>query len=357
MSFSTCFTNPPLINRFKAFSTELFVRKYWPVISAASSPRKKAQILEGLSSSLDSSWEILEKGIRNTSQDSFFISNTKEIKGKKETAIGIFDGVGGWQSFSIDVKRFSWGLSDRIVKIYENEVLRGDTVVDSLRKGFKEVLLDKNIIGGGTTVCLGQFYYDKGNIRVLNLGDSGYSIYRYGKLFFKSKIQSHFFNAPFQLSKIPLNDLEHNRNGEKTYIKNEIHDADIYNHDLKHGDVILFATDGVLDNLFFENIQTIITETLINAGIWLKSGQNISPYIGEISKDQLLLATQVSKHIVTFAKKNAQNTKIDTPFSNEARKHRFFYQGGKPDDITALVLMVFSTSSLTIPFPRTLYYI
>ncbi|EMR11651.1 hypothetical protein PNEG_00089 [Pneumocystis murina B123] len=327
----------PLLNIVKAFSTRSFINQYLPVISVACSPGKKSQTSKIILSSLDNSWETLKKRIRNTSQidwrfkniqDSFFVSELKEIGGKKEIAVGIFDGVGGWETSNIDVKCFSWGISEKTENIFKEQTKKEDTIVEALKKGFEEVLMDKNIVGGGATVCLGQFYYEKGNIKIINLGDSGYSIYRNGILLFKSNIQTHFFNAPFQLSKIPLDLLKQSKEGGKTYLKNEVDDADIYNHDLKHGDVIVFATDGVLDNLFFENMEMIITKTLVNAGIWLKSGQNVLPYEGNISKDQLLVATQVSKHLVVSAKKIAQNTKIDTPFAQEARKHHFFYKGG-----------------------------
>ncbi|QSL64372.1 hypothetical protein MERGE_001673 [Pneumocystis wakefieldiae] len=338
MAFFVSFRRP-LHCGIRAFCAGSFAKHYVPAISVACSG-KKSQGSVGLLSSLDHSWETVEKRIRNTSQDSFFVSKRGEIGGAKELAVGVFDGVGGWEASGIDVRSFSWGLSQKTRENFEKQAKDGGTVVDALKIGFQEVLGDKSIVGGGATACLSQFCGGNGIIRVINLGDSGYSIYRNGSLLFRS-------NIPF--------DLRRDQEEGGKYIKNEVDEADVYNHQLKHGDVVLLSTDGILDNLFFEGIERVVTKTLVEAGIWLKSGQNILPCEGNVSKDQLLVAAQVSRHLVVSAKKNAQNTKIDTPFALEARKHRFFYQGGKPDDITALVLIILDASLVTTLFPPSLF--
>lgn len=38
-------------------------------------------------------------------------------------------------------------------------------------------------------------------LNVVNVGDSGFMIFRYGRMIYKSSIQQHFFNCPCQLGK------------------------------------------------------------------------------------------------------------------------------------------------------------
>jgi protein phosphatase PTC7 len=78
-------------------------------------------------------------------------------------------------------------------------------------------------------------------IEALNLGDSGYMIVRPPKddnksfdLLFRSKEQQYRFNHPYQCGtnyKPPTN-------------------ADVHAHIVENNDIVILATDGVLDNLF-----------------------------------------------------------------------------------------------------------
>ncbi|KAG4303689.1 hypothetical protein PCANB_000072 [Pneumocystis canis] len=303
------------------------------------------------------SWERQEAIIRNFSQDAFFISSKGIEKNGIRMTMGVFDGVGGWDQHGINVRDFSWGISQKAKEICENEMNNNLSPSKILQKAYESVQNDDQFVAGGTTACLGQFCCEKGNFYLTNLGDSGCSIYRNGTLFFASKAQTHFFNAPFQLSKIPQHLLQKNKEKGTSYLKNQVSDADEYSHCLKHGDLVVFATDGLLDNLFFKNIETIVTETLVDAGIWLKFKGNIKPSTDNITKDQILSAMKVSQHLVSSAKQIAYYTKIDTPFSQEARKHRFFYRGGKPDDTVALTLLVLNATYVTTLPPPILFHL
>lgn len=118
------------------------------------------------------------------------------------------------------------------------------------------------------------------------------------------------------------------RKKEKSYLQNKVRDADEYNMYMKHGDLVVFATDGVLDNLFFKKIENIVTETLVEAKIWVKQGKEIVPTKEKITKEQLLSGMDISRQLVTSAKKVASDTEIDTPFAQEAKKHNYYYKGG-----------------------------
>lgn len=111
---------------------------------------------------------------------------------------------------------------------------------------------------------------NKQELSIANIGDSGFLVIRFknGEPYcpHKSKEQQHAFNIPYQLSQLPTQaDLEILRKrGKLTEMaklkqvlrkKNNVCQdspdaADDYTIELKDGDIIVSATDGVFDNLF-----------------------------------------------------------------------------------------------------------
>lgn len=75
------------------------------------------------------------------------------------------------------------------------------------------------------------------------------------------------------------------------------------------------GTDGLFDNLFTKEIVEIVY-----------SNSNMK------AKD---LATLLANKAFEFS-----NSKRDSPFVYNAKKHGYIYRGGKPDDITVLVAKV-----------------
>lgn len=62
------------------------------------------------------------------------------------------------------------------------------------------------------------------------------------------QIQQHSFNCPYQAGSPKLHPHSNNAN-----------DAEVYELDLKSHDLVVMATDGVLDNLWDEDLQDIIS--------------------------------------------------------------------------------------------------
>jgi protein phosphatase PTC7 len=114
-----------------------------------------------------------------------------------------------------------------------------------------------------------------------NLGDSGFLLLRFDQcsgepyILIRSREQTHSFNTPFQLTKLPgnkeVNSLKkQNKSKELTNLKNAIsmnrfcedkpEDSDIYQIRVREGDLLLLATDGVFDNLFQDEILRIVTQ-------------------------------------------------------------------------------------------------
>jgi len=142
-----------------------------------------------------------------------------------------------------------------------------------LEQAFKKV----NAVGSATALLA---ILNKSELSIANLGDSGFFVIRFknGEPYvpFKSKEQQHSFNIPYQLAQLPSQaDLEILRKKGKltemsklksvlrrrnNVCKDSPDNADEYTIELKDGDIVLSATDGVFDNLFQHEILTMIKE-------------------------------------------------------------------------------------------------
>jgi len=89
-----------------------------------------------------------------------------------------------------------------------------------------------------------------------------------------------------------------------------------YQIPIKQCDIVIVASDGLFDNLFDEEISTIVN-------------QNLNENVQQIAKKLVELAYSVSK----------QKSKI-TPFSQNVGKFFGITKGGKEDDITVVVMKI-----------------
>ncbi|CAM9019468.1 unnamed protein product [Wickerhamomyces anomalus] len=182
-----------------------------------------------------------------------------------------------------------------------------------LDEAFKTIKKEQIVKVGGTTACLGVFQPD-GILRVANLGDSWCGIFRENKLIAETKVQTHGFNTPYQLAIIPKELLEKQDN---RFIMDKPLDADEYEFKVMQNDIVLFATDGVIDNIDIKDIE-----------LFLKDNQD---------KD---LST-ISKTFVKEVNKLSVDENFPSVFSQELSKLTGqFYTGGKEDDITVVFVKV-----------------
>ena len=125
---------------------------------------------------------------------------------------------------------------------------------------------------GSSTACI--WTLNKSNMNVANLGDSGFLVLRYDAILQKcyiveeSKEQQHNFNTPYQLANIPFDKLK--RIPIDQFWNDKPTQSDTYNLTVKAGDIVILATDGLLDNLF-------TSEILEETEKFLKQNQWISP--------------------------------------------------------------------------------
>jgi protein phosphatase PTC7 len=133
-------------------------------------------------------------------------------------------------------------------------------------------------------------------------------------------------------------------------------DADVYQHDLSHGDVLVFATDGVWDNISPEDMLKTVSGIMVKFQGWVQSvegdsgvGQNLSAlasgkttFTGARDGNLPGLAAVIASAITQEAKEASLDSRRDGPFAKEVKRHfpHENYRGGKPDDICTVVALV-----------------
>ncbi|KAK9481233.1 phosphatase 2C-like domain-containing protein [Lipomyces japonicus] len=287
-------------------------------------------------------------------EDAFFVS---KIADSHSVALGVIDGVGGWNQIGVDACDFSHSLAESMAEItsklqidpsqqpqVESRILSKFSFppLILLDAAYNAIKQEGNVLAGGSTACLGVAH-ENGTLQAANLGDSGFMIFRDGKVHFVSDPQTHFFNAPYQLAIIPPQILERNaRYGGKNF-DDKPSDANLSTHKLRHGDVVLFVTDGVLDNLSPADCLRIVNEEMITRGNWFLDKRT---GLIKARESSFVGVDALSSHIVNAAYKASLDVKNDGPFAREAQRQlHAMYKGGKPDDITALVMFVQNKAS------------
>lgn len=283
-------------------------------------------------------------------QDAFFVSRVGK---KADVAFGVTDGVGGWEASGVDPADFSHGICDYMAHAaYTFDSRDSQTVPFTakslLQRGYEDICNDPKVRAGGSTACL-AIARENGMIDIANLGDSGYVQLRLNAVHNRSQPQTHDFNTPYQLSQIPERVRRQSRFFGGIQIMDRPQDADVYHHAMQHGDIMIFASDGVWDNLTSSDVLKAVSKIMVESRAWepTKHGvvvsDRLSLYTNDVQEQgvrkipslQSLLATAVTRD----AKAASINTQVDGPFAREV--HKFYprenWRGGKVDDICVVV--------------------
>jgi protein phosphatase PTC7 len=223
-----------------------------------------------------------------------------------------------------------------------------------MQRGYEDICKDKSVPAGGSTACVAIAKED-GELSIANLGDSGYIQLRLNAIHNASEPQTHAFNTPYQLSVIPERMLKQAAAFGGQQLCDMPKDANVTRHEMKHGDVLIIATDGVWDNLAAQDILKISSEVMLTFGAWEKHatdgiivGGSLRQLMrideGEIDTEELQppLQTYLAAELTAAAKSASVNTKVDGPFAREV--HKYYpdedWRGGKVDDICVVVAVV-----------------
>jgi len=260
----------------------------------------------------------------NGGEDSFFVTyvndnglqSTGEADAEDESymskgfmMMGVADGVGGWATSGVDAGHYSRQLMHLSNEFSQKE--------DPSNPNPKRVLFqavqntDKK---GSATVCIVSLSPSEqgASLRAANLGDSGFIVIRQKQVMFVSPIQQHSFNFPYQVSSIP----QYSDSPMK---------AETFNLDVLPGDTVILGSDGLLDNLFPDEMATIVYQAKANG---TKPGE-LAHILAKITMEVAIDKTR------------------ETPFAAGARQAGFPHEyGGKMDDVSVVVAYIQQGSKL-----------
>ena len=208
------------------------------------------------------------------------------------------DDVGDWARYGVDAGKYARQLMSNVVTAAQRQQQPLNRIVD-LRQALEEGFLNTKAIGS-STACIVTFkdYY----LRAINVGNSGFMIFRDSKCMYKSLIQQHGFNYPYQL-------------GNSTTSDKPCLAIVTTMEGLLPRDIIVLGTGGLLDNMFTAEIEDIISKGTLE-------GVNTEKLASTIA------------HLALF---NSMDENVDSPFAQAARLVGLKHNGGKRDDITVIV--------------------
>ncbi|GIM16906.1 hypothetical protein Vretimale_19473, partial [Volvox reticuliferus] len=248
------------------------------------------------------------------------------------SALGVADGVGGWVEANVDPGQYSREVVDAAARAAE-EIGPGADPRQLLAEAQDAV---RTI--GSCTACVAVLgekapaAADKGPggqvLSIANLGDSGCRVVRRGSLVLATSAQEHQFNMPYQMA--------HPDNLPDT---DTAADAQMYQLALEPGDVVILATDGLFDNMWDEELVSMVAASAAS----IPSGL-AGPAAATAAQPA---AQQLAASLVSAAFRHAQDPGFRSPWAVELANQpaaswisRFFPRGGKMDDITAVVAIV-----------------
>jgi len=191
------------------------------------------------------------------------------------------------------------------------------TPLECMNLAYGGVMRERFIEAGSSTACLINLNTSSGMLRSANLGDSGFSIIRSSSIIYTQPIQTHYFNCPKQLTKMPENVRKF-----RSVVTDYPNDADTYQTRLRDGDLVIAYTDGLSDNVFPDEIIDICS-------LVARSGGPEDEQVQTMADD-----------IVAYAWQCMGNVYRLSPFERDAAREGMFFKGGKVDDVTVIVTMV-----------------
>ncbi|OWZ64539.1 hypothetical protein AYX14_03932 [Cryptococcus neoformans] len=265
-------------------------------------------------------------------EDFFGITNARG-----DLHITVSDGVGGW-SDRVDASLFPQLLCYHYVKSAQELANSSTGSVDPrsiMKKAYEDALKDKNVSAGGATMVSARLDEDGQGV-FANLGDSGYFILRGDEILEFSQAQTHFFNCPTQLSKVPP-EMKH---------QGIVHDtpdmADTKSFELQAGDVIALFTDGFSDNVPPSHIPGL--SRLLNRILEDPANKDLSPAERDSERARLFADMLVGYGRTAMTKTGEEKgpNGWKTPFEEEATKKvpKWGWKGGKIDDVTVVTAVV-----------------
>ncbi|CAF5208822.1 unnamed protein product, partial [Rotaria magnacalcarata] len=164
------------------------------------------------------------------------------VENKNFCFIGLADGAGGNRSYGINPADFSRAILSACENIINRNNLKPDQLPRLIKSAMEQV--EATDIQGSSTLCLLALDKQERTLTSLNIGDSGFVIFRDNELYFQSTCtmnsngcvprQLFALNGPMSLPCF-LNEREILNDGSLETIK------------VQQGDIIILSSDGLWD--------------------------------------------------------------------------------------------------------------
>ena len=136
------------------------------------------------------------------------------------------------------------------------------------------------------------------------------------------------------------------------YISNHPRDAEVLTHQVQAGDILVFATDGVWDNLSSLDVLRVVQRHMVTFQIWKRDDakgsvdshalQKCTREGGVPKQYENSLQAMIAMAVAGEAKATSVDKSRDGPFAMASQRHfpGNGWYGGKPDDICVVVAIV-----------------
>ncbi|XP_038683137.1 probable protein phosphatase 2C 71 isoform X2 [Tripterygium wilfordii] len=212
--------------------------------------------------------------------------------------LGIADGAGQWSLEGINVAGL---FTHELMKNCEKIVTDDDNISinDPVEALMKSVAVTE---APGSSTALIAFFNGQ-VLHVANIGDTGFIIVRNGTVVKRSSPIHHEFNFPVRIES----------GDDPSAVVEE------YKINLDEGDIIVTATDGLFDNLYEQEIASIVLRSL---KICLKP-------------------QEIAEFLAAGAQEVGRSASVRSPFADAAQAAGYAgYRGGKLDNVTVIVSLV-----------------
>ncbi|OEL36401.1 putative protein phosphatase 2C 23 [Dichanthelium oligosanthes] len=217
--------------------------------------------------------------------------------------VGVADGVGSYRNRGVDASAFARGLMS-------NAYLEVATAAPGTHVCPRELLERAHLmtVAAGTPAASTAVIVSLSGraLKWAYVGDSGFTVFRDGRVLRRSRAQQYHFNCPYQLNS--------GRDGTS------IAEAEVGEVPAKEGDIVVVGTDGLFDNVTDDELERIVR---------MGTALGFSP-------------KNMAEVMSGFAFEAARCSYRDTPYSVLGRREpgKPFFTGGKPDDVTVVVAYI-----------------
>lgn len=217
----------------------------------------------------------------------------------KGRTFGVFDGVSGAEKLD-GIPLYSVTLAQEMKQMVDaSDVLTSKELTKQLTIAAEYA--DRSATGASTAVVASLS--EKGELQILNVGDSTCMVLRGDKVVSKTKEIVHYFDCPYQLSE---DSPDRPKDGTKLKFQ------------CQSGDIIVMGSDGVFDNLDDDFL------------------------LSEVSKFGTQRAAVLARKVVEASRRVSLNDQADTPYAKLAKRNGDpDYQdgvGGKVDDVSCIIV-------------------